>query len=434
MDSLRMVLVLAGVSLVAAAIGRAGYDFHRAWKVLALEPPAPWRRPRLRLPARLALAGVMLLLVHQAIAIVPSGFAGVRVSQFSGTRPGTLHPGVHFVKPLVEQVVRFDTRDRVLATSVDGKEGALLRVQSKEGLGLGLAITVRYRLDPSRLDYVHAHLPSPVEQELVPPVVSSAFREVVPRYTVREVFAARRAEVRDQAARMITDRLAADGIVVKEVMLRDIALPAEYAKGLEGLLLREQENERMAYDIQIKEKQVKTAELEAEAQKAREVKRAEAQAQVKVLQAKAEADAMQHTLPLKQKQIEQTRLEAEARKESTLKNAEASAQAKVIDARAEVEKSRLMADADANRTRVTAAADTERMRQEASVLTDNPLLIQKIVAERLSDKMQIMMVPMDGRDFFATDVLRGLPSLAAPSAAPSPAPERRSSPPRTAKR
>ena len=72
-----------------------------------------------------------------------------------------------------------------------------------------------------------------------------------------------------------------------------------------------------------------------------------------------------------------------------------------------MEKSRLMADADANRTRVTAAADAERMRQEASVLTDNPLLIQKIVAERLSDKMQIMMVPMDGQNFFASDVLRG---------------------------
>ena len=37
------------------------------------------------------------------------------------------------------------------------------------------------------------------------------------------------------------------------------------------------------------------------------------------------------------------------------------------------------------------------------MLTDNPLLIQKIVAERLSDKMQIMMVPMDGQNFFASE-------------------------------
>jgi hypothetical protein len=34
------------------------------------------------------------------------------------------------------------------------------------------------------------------------------------------------------------------------------------------------------------------------------------------------------------------------------------------------------------------------------------MLIQKIIAERLSDKLQIMMVPMDGKNFFATDVMR----------------------------
>jgi hypothetical protein len=33
-------------------------------------------------------------------------------------------------------------------------------------------------------------------------------------------------------------------------------------------------------------------------------------------------------------------------------------------------------------------------------------LINKIVAERLSDKLQIMMVPADGKFFFANDVLR----------------------------
>ncbi len=430
MSSLKVMLVLTACGLVVGAAVRIGYDLVRAWMAWRRDPAAPIARPRGRGPARLLAGAAVALLVHQSIAIVPSGSAGVRVSQLSGTRPGTLAPGVHLVKPLVERVALYDTRDRVLSTSAEaardatGKDAAGLRVQSKEGLGLGLAVTVRYRLEPAKLDYVHAHLPSPVEEQLVPPVVASVFRELVPRYTVREVFSVKRAEVRDQAAEMITRKLAQDGILVKEVMLRDIVLPAEYAKGLEGLLLREQENERMTYDIQIKEKQVRTAELEAEAQKAREVKAAEGQAQVKVLQAKSEADAMQHTLPLKQKQIEQTRLEAEARKEATLKNAEATAQAKVIDARAEVEKSRLMADADANRTRVTASADAERMRQEASVLTDNPLLIQKIVAERLSDKMQIMMVPMDGRNFFASDVLRGFGSLpAAPQEPPPLAPE-----------
>ncbi|MFZ3277255.1 MAG: hypothetical protein WA182_10165, partial [Candidatus Sulfotelmatobacter sp.] len=65
-------------------------------------------------------------------------------------------------------------------------------------------------------------------------------------------------------------------------------------------------------------------------------------------------------------------------------------------------------DAEADRIRVTAAADAERLHSEAAILKDNPLLINKIVAERLSDKLQIMMVPADGKFFFANDVLRGM--------------------------
>jgi hypothetical protein len=46
------------------------------------------------------------------------------------------------------------------------------------------------------------------------------------------------------------------------------------------------------------------------------------------------------------------------------------------------------------------------MKYEAAVLKSNPMLIQKIIAERLSDKLQIMMVPVDGKNFFANDVFR----------------------------
>ena len=47
------------------------------------------------------------------------------------------------------------------------------------------------------------------------------------------------------------------------------------------------------------------------------------------------------------------------------------------------------------------------MQSEATILKQNPLLINKIVAERLSDKLQIMMVPADGK-FFMNDVLRNM--------------------------
>ena len=415
---LKYLLLAAAAGMFTGAAAVVVYDVCLAVqrrRILAggAEPTAtpiyPARPIRWLVAGKLAAIAWLPLLLGLAIIVVPDGVAGVRVSQISGVRAGTLYPGVHFIVPLVDRVVTYDLRDVMFTTAAapdPKKKLEILNVQAREGLTIGLAVAVRYRLDARRLDYIHANLPQPVDEQIVAPVVATVFRQAAPGYLVREVFSTRREELRQKAAEAITARLGADGIVVKEVMLRDIALPAEYAKGLDGLLLKVQENERLGFETDIKQKQVRIAELEADADKIREIKQAEAAAQVRVLQAKSEADAMQYTLPLKQKQIEQTRFESEARKEATVKNAEAAAEAKVIDSRAEFERRRLMADAEANRIRVTAAADSERLKFEAAVLKQNPLLIQKIIAERLSDKLQIMMVPTTGTNFFASDVFQ----------------------------
>jgi regulator of protease activity HflC (stomatin/prohibitin superfamily) len=414
-----------GFGFLIGAAGILIYDLYLFLRPLrsneAETPPAPGMfAPRWSIAARVLAVGLIPLLMGLSIHVVPSGHAGIRISQLRGTLPGTLYPGVHWTVPLMERVELFNTRDQIYSTGLpedSKKKLETLRVQTKEGLGVGLAVTVRYKLDASKLPYLYGNLPQPVETELVPPAIASAFREAAPNYTVREVFAGRRDQMVRAVAGQIAQKLAADGIIVKEVLLRDIELPSEYAKGLEGLLLKEQENERMSVELELKQKMVKEADLEAEAQKARDVKAAEARAEVTVLEAKAQADAMQHTLPLKEKQIQQSRLEAEARKASTLLNAEATAEAKIIDSKAELEKRKLTTEGEADRIRHVAEADSERMRLEAEVLKQNPLLIQKIIAEKLSDKVQIMMVPNDGKFFFANDVLKGLPAQASAAAA-----------------
>jgi regulator of protease activity HflC (stomatin/prohibitin superfamily) len=437
MLALKYLLIVAGVLMLAAAFAITLYDL---WKLLgerrrlasgtkptfaddwpedlpgaeaARSAPQP---VRWRTAAALVLAASVPLLFADGIVVIPAGMGGVRVSQMRGTLPGTLYAGAHFITPLVDSVQIFDLRDKLFTAGVvegvTARKGAVeaqpLDVQSKEGLDIGLAITVRYRLDPRRLDYIESHLPQPVDSEIVPAVVASAWRDLAPAYTVREIFSADREAVRQQATGAITKKLAADGILVEEVMLRNVQLPPQYAQGLEDLLLKEQQDDQLSVQTDIQQKQVRIAELQAEADAAQKVKEAEGDAKAKVVEAKGEADAMQYTLPLKQKQIEQSKLEAEARKEATIENADADAQAKVIDSKAEVQRREMLAEAEAQRIRVTAAADAERMTSEARLLNQSPLLINKIIAERLSDRIQMVMVPSDGKFFFASDVFRGL--------------------------
>src|SRR5438552_5170537 len=156
---LKYLLTSTGIAMIVIAAGILVYDIyleikHRQAQAIPEATPVPAPHIRWRASLALALLAWGPLLIAAGIVVVPSGMAGVRISQTKGTLPGTLYPGAHFITPLAENVALFDTRDQLFTTGEleDAKAAAHkaepLNVQAKEGLTLGLAITVRYRLDP----------------------------------------------------------------------------------------------------------------------------------------------------------------------------------------------------------------------------------------------------------------------------------------------
>ena len=131
MLALRNLLMAGGLGMILVAVSILLYDLYRevmyrralaapVGEVRALPPRPQWRW---RTSIALALLAWGPILLAFSIVVVPSGMGGIRVSQTSGTVPGTLYPGVHFVTPLIEDVALFDTRDQVFTTgtSEDGK-------------------------------------------------------------------------------------------------------------------------------------------------------------------------------------------------------------------------------------------------------------------------------------------------------------------------
>src|SRR5262249_40990217 len=132
-------------------------------------------------------------------------------------------------------------------------------------------------------------------------------------------------------------------------------------------------------------------------------KEAEAEAQAQVIAAKGQAEAMKHVLPFKEKEIQQRKLEAEARKQTRVKDAEADAEARKIESGAEADARKRLAEADAYRIDVTGKAQTEQLARESRLIGENPLLIQKAFADKLSDKIQVIVASPDS----AGEVLTG---------------------------
>ena len=372
-------------------------------------------RTPLLLGAALSLAG-WALLQAPALVTIPAGEIGVRTSVWSGDSV-LLGPGPALRLPLLQEVRRFSLRDQVWRASEGRLAGGAAPYQSVEGLSLGIDVAVRYAVDPAQALRLARSLPLQLDSEVVAPQVQGITYHTFARYTVREIFSTKREEIQASIENELRPRLAADGIALKAVQIGNVDLPADYRHGMEQLLTEELEAEKMRYTLELKEKQVRQTELEAQADKVRRETAADAAAREQIIAAKAQEEAMRHVLPFKQKQIQQRRLEAEAEKTSRIKLAEGGAQARRIEAEGEADARVTLADAEAYRLDKLGRIGAEQMAREGELLGRHPLLIQKAVADKLSDKVRVIIAPpgTDGR-FIGSGLVGDVPQAPVPAA------------------
>jgi regulator of protease activity HflC (stomatin/prohibitin superfamily) len=362
-------------------------------------------RRGVRLGVGIALAGAVAGAAWvRPICLIAPGEMAVRVNLLTG-RTAALGEGWALAVPHLHQVDRFTLLDQSYR-SVEGlRADGAAPFQSAEGLSIGVDVTVRYALDPAAVPRLERGYGARVEQQLVSPLIDGTLRRTFARHTVREIFATQRGEIQASLEKELGDVLGAQGIQVRSVLLGNVDLPPQYRAGVEALLAEEMSAEKMRFTLELKEKQVRQTELEAEADKVRKEKAAEAAASEELIAARGRAEAMKHILPFKEKEIEERRLEAEATRAARLATAQGEAEARRIEAGGEADARRKLAESDAYRMEVTGKAQSEQLARDSELISRNPLLIQKTLADKLSDKIQVIIAPPQVGGFFAGNLM-----------------------------
>jgi regulator of protease activity HflC (stomatin/prohibitin superfamily) len=364
--------------------------------------------PLPKLPWRTALAVLALLIAisqagkffQRSLRSVEPGSAGLCVNRLTG-HLAVLLPGAYFRPGFLYEIHGVRISDRLLSGP-----GTSFSVSSKEGVSIHLTVAARWAVDRKTLLAKWAALPADPAQELVSPILASAFRTVAPRYEVARIISEKREELAAVSAKVARERLLDSGIVLKEVLINDLILPGEYERARIAMVEEQQNTDRMEVTLKLKAREVEKDRLEGEAVKAKIEKNAEAAAAQRVIAARGESDAMKYVLALKEKEIQQRKLEAEAEKEQKLKRAQADAEVSRIQSAAEVERRKVLADAEAYAIRATSAAQFENLKREAELVQQNPLLIPKTFADRLSDRVQVILTPTIGGEAFTGEVLK----------------------------
>jgi regulator of protease activity HflC (stomatin/prohibitin superfamily) len=353
----------------------------------------------------IAVLSALALMRHPPLQGIGRGEVGVRINHLTGTT-SEWGEGSVFVLPGLHQMRVFSLRDRSWRAVQMSRADGPAPLQSVEGLSLGADLTVRYAIDPLKVAALAKSLPDDVGAEIVEPAAQGVIYKVFARYTVREIFSTKRTEIQQAVETELKPRLAVDGVVLRSVQIGKIDLPADYRRGMESLLAEELAGEKMKYTLDLKEKQVRETELAAQSEKVRREIGAEAAAREQIIAAKGQEEAMKHVLPFKQRQIEQRQLEAEAEKVTRIKHAEASAQARRIEAMGEAEARQKLADAEVYRMDKVGRSNAEQMGREGELISRHPLLIQKTMADKLSDKVQVIIAaPGTGGGFIGAGLI-----------------------------
>ena len=380
---------------------------------------ATGRRRRGLVVAVLLTALAYCLYTHPPFATARRDDVLVRANVFNGS-VSAYTAGTVLVLPGIHQVRRYSTRDQVYRPIDSASATGPAPFQSNEGLSIGVELTVRWAIDRARIAQMSKEFPDDLNADLVRPALEGIVYPLFARHSVREIFSRQRSEIQQEITTELGPKLAAMGLLLRGVDMGKVDLPQDFRAGMEKLLAEELETEKIRYTLQLKEGQVKQTQLEAEAEKVRRQEAAEAAAQEQVIAARAQEETMQHILPFKQKQIEQRRLEAEAEKVARIRTAEGTAEARRIEAKGEADSRQKLADAEAYRLDLVGKTNAGQMEREGTLITRYPLLIQKTLADKLSDKVQVIIAPTPaaGR-FIGSNLIGAQGSTSALGDAPS---------------
>jgi prohibitin 1 len=200
------------------------------------------------------VAFLVVILLFSSIARVGTGHVGV-VTYFSKVTGETLGEGIHLINPL-------KTNNEMSTQTQTLKESA--SVPSSEGLMMSLDTSLIYHLNPDHAPEVFHRTGIDYEDKVIEPTLRSAIREATASHSANALYTGER----EMVARQIYDKLTSDlnqyGIVVENVLLRDIQLPATLKAAIEAKQQAEQESLAMSFRLQKETQEAQRKRIEAQ--------------------------------------------------------------------------------------------------------------------------------------------------------------------------
>jgi regulator of protease activity HflC (stomatin/prohibitin superfamily) len=239
---------------------------------------------RVIIPLFLALS---LTLLSASLVFIEPQKVGVVISLMNrdGYREQPMRSGLHWIVPLAERVIEYPIFWQTYTMSTEPFEGTktgndTIAARSSDGQAVFLDSSIIFRVDPNEAIRVHIDFQERYIDDFVRPIMRGVIRTEVSQFTVDEINSSKRKNLEANLEELLREEFSLKGFVLDKFLLRNIAFSDQYATAIEQKQVAEQERTQREHEA---EQTRKLAAGQRDGQ---------AQADVVLLKAQAEAEAL----------------------------------------------------------------------------------------------------------------------------------------------
>lgn len=210
---------------------------------------------------------ILVGLLSSAFKQIDAGKVGVK-SLFGNVQSDVLESGLHMVNPLVD-ITAFDIKTQNYTMSVIHDEGEkegddAIRVLSNDGLEVIIDLTVLYRVLPNEAPKILKGIGVDYTDKIVRPITRTRIRDNAVYYDAVALYSSKRAEFQQRIFKTIEADFKSRGLVLEQLLIRNINLPTSVKTTIESKINAEQEAQKMIFVLQKEKQEAERKRVEAQ--------------------------------------------------------------------------------------------------------------------------------------------------------------------------
>ncbi len=203
-------------------------------------------------------------LAYASMYTVDGGESVVIFDRVRGVRPTAVGEGTHFLVPLLQRAVFFDTRirPRTITTTTGTRD-----MQT-----VSLTLRVLHRPDADALPAIFSRLGPDYDERMLPSIANEVLKSAVAQFDAHELVTQREA-VSARVRTELTSRAADFSLCLEDVSLTHVLFGAEFTRAVEAKQVAQQDAERARFVVERSEHERDAAVVRAtgEAEAARAI-------------------------------------------------------------------------------------------------------------------------------------------------------------------